>query len=98
MVAAEPGVPLPGAKVPPLATVVLPAEPVPVNVPPDTVTVPAIVPLLVVVPAELTRLPETEPLLTKMPALLTSPFQAAPPALVIVPVFAFTLPFHVPLL
>src|SRR3954451_16922604 len=92
-----PGVPLPGANVPP-ETVRLVTVPEPVNAPPLRFAPPLSAPLLVVVPAVLVSRPDSVApvLLLKVPAFDTVPVQM--PELFNVPVFETTLPVQTPLL
>ena len=92
-----PGVPLPGANVPP-ETLRLVTVPEPANVPPLTVAPPLSAPLFVVVPAVLVSRPDTvaPALLLKMPAFDTVPVQVR--LLLIVPALETTLPVQMPLL
>src|SRR3978361_735359 len=91
----EPGVPLPGANVPP-ETVRLVTVPEPVNVPPLTLAPPLSAPLFTVVPAVLVRRPDTvaPALLLKMPALATVPAQV-PELLRVPPALLAALPVQV---
>ncbi len=93
----EPGVPLPGANVPP-ETVRFATLPVPVNRPPLTIALPFSAPLLTVVPAVLVRRPDTVApvLLLKIFAFETVPVQVR--LLLIVPALETTLPVQTPLL
>src|SRR5207237_1100178 len=92
-----PGVPLPGAKVPP-ETVRFVTVPEPVNVPPLTLAPPFNAPLFAVVPAVFVKRPDTvaPALLLNVPAFDTVPLQVR--LLVIVPEFETTLPVQMPLL
>src|ERR1700712_5454881 len=93
----EPGVPLPGANMPP-ETVRFVTVPKPVNVPPLTFAPPFNAPLFTVVPAVLVSRPDTvaPALLLNVPAFDTVPVQVR--LLVIVAVFDRTLPVQTPLL
>src|ERR1700704_3645883 len=91
----EPGVPLPGANVPP-ETVRFVTVPEPVNVPPLTFAPPLSAPLFVVVPAVLVRRPDTvaPALLLNVPAFAIVPVQT--PLLVMAAALLRTLPVQTP--
>src|SRR5258708_5289703 len=92
-----PGVPLPGANMPP-ETLRFATVPEPVNVPPLTFAPPLSAPLFTVVPAVLVSRPDTvaPALLLNAPAFAIVPVQVR--LLLIVPVFETTLPVQLPLL